>query len=118
MGTTPHGAPYPDGTGKVVDGDNAIKALAEWIDPRSPWKVYATSGGYTTNSFGGIILTVPFTAVLGVAQLRTSAGTAVYLQSSSGPPPAGQYWLNAFKLSDNTPQINTFLVVDVIVMGQ
>lgn len=30
MATTSRGAPYPVGTDKVRDGDNAIQALAEW----------------------------------------------------------------------------------------
>jgi hypothetical protein len=34
MALTPGGLPYPTGTDKVVDGDNAIKALAEAIDAR------------------------------------------------------------------------------------
>jgi hypothetical protein len=31
---TTHGYPYPVGTDRVADGDDAIKALAEAIDPR------------------------------------------------------------------------------------
>ena len=30
--TTTHGAPFPIGTDRVMDGDNAIQALAEWVD--------------------------------------------------------------------------------------
>lgn len=30
---TTHGLPYPLGTDRVMDGDNAIKALAEAVDP-------------------------------------------------------------------------------------
>lgn len=32
MGTTTHGLPWPNGTDFVVDGDDAIRALAEKID--------------------------------------------------------------------------------------
>lgn len=32
MGTTTAGYPYPEGTDKVIDGDNAIQALAEALD--------------------------------------------------------------------------------------
>lgn len=32
MATTPKGYPYPTGTDRVVDGDNAIQALATAID--------------------------------------------------------------------------------------
>lgn len=34
MGTTPKGAPYPDGSGLVTDGNEAMQALAEWVDGR------------------------------------------------------------------------------------
>lgn len=32
-GLTPGGLPFPDGNDRVVDGDNAIRALAEFLDP-------------------------------------------------------------------------------------
>ena len=43
MATTPGGLPYPVGTDKVVDGDNAIRALAEALEP----KVLISSGVVT-----------------------------------------------------------------------
>lgn len=37
-GSTPHlQIPYPTGTDRVADGDNAIQALAERIEARMPW---------------------------------------------------------------------------------
>src|SRR4051812_29460424 len=33
MATTPNGVPYPLGTDHVVDGDDAIHALATFLDP-------------------------------------------------------------------------------------
>lgn len=39
-GTTPNLAlPYPVGTDRVMDGDDAIKALADMLDSRVPWGV-------------------------------------------------------------------------------
>jgi hypothetical protein len=35
-GTTPHGLPFPTGTDKVRDGDNAIEALARAVDTYVP----------------------------------------------------------------------------------
>ncbi|HEY7031572.1 MAG TPA: hypothetical protein VH482_09610 [Thermomicrobiales bacterium] len=55
MATQPNGAPYPVGTDRVMDGDNAIQALAKWGDDRAllyigqpattpyAFKVYAAS---------------------------------------------------------------------------
>lgn len=42
MGTTGKGYPYPEGTDLVMEGDDAIKALAETIDTKLPFA--ATSG--------------------------------------------------------------------------
>lgn len=36
MATTPTGLPYPVGTDRVVDGDNAIRALAEAVHATAP----------------------------------------------------------------------------------
>jgi hypothetical protein len=33
MGVTTHGLPWPDGTAPVTDGDDAIRELAEALDP-------------------------------------------------------------------------------------
>lgn len=119
MGTqwTPHGLPWPEPTNPVRDGAAAIRSLAEYVDPRVPWEVYATSGGYTTNQFGGIALTTPFNnVVLGVAQMRTSGYAPIVLQSSNGAP-ASTYWVNAYNVDDHSLVFNTFIVIDVIVMG-
>lgn len=58
MGSTIRGLPYPLGTDRVVDGDNAIQALATAIDTR-PMVVCNGSGNATT---GGAV--IPITAVL------------------------------------------------------
>ena len=49
MATTPNGLPYPVGTDKVVDGDDAIQALATFLDPGyGPWTAYTpTFVGFT-----------------------------------------------------------------------
>jgi len=121
MGTgyTPHGLPWPDPTNPVRDGATAIRTLAEYIDPRVPWECYATSGGWTTNQFGGIAIgSLPFNnVVLGVAQMRTSGpGAHIFLQSSNGAP-ASTYWVNAYNIDDGSSVVNTFIVIDVIIMG-
>lgn len=43
MATTPKGAPYPVGSDLVVNGDNAIQALAEWVDARPGIAVMTTA---------------------------------------------------------------------------
>jgi hypothetical protein len=35
--TTPLGVPYPVGTDRVADGDNAIQSVAEWLDRSITW---------------------------------------------------------------------------------
>jgi hypothetical protein len=50
-GTTTNGLPYPTGTDRVADGDNAIQALAEKVDRDTglgAWKTYTpTMTGWT-----------------------------------------------------------------------
>lgn len=41
MGTTAKGYPYPEGTDLVMEGDDAIEALAQAIDSKLPYAVYA-----------------------------------------------------------------------------
>jgi hypothetical protein len=62
MATTPKGYPYPVGTDRVADGDNAIRALAEAVE--SLLGVAATgSGAITTTgsnpSNGSLAVTFP-----------------------------------------------------------
>ena len=63
MATTPGGLPYPVGTDKVVDGDDAIKALALALDPRiikaGPWLAFtptwASNGTQPTLGTGAVL---------------------------------------------------------------
>jgi hypothetical protein len=115
MGTTSTGLPYPDGTAPVRDGDNAIKALADELNKRTPWKSVQTSGGYSTNAYGGIVLTIPFpSAVLAVGAVAMEQ--AIGLRRSTAAP-AGQCWINAYNTMTGALVVNTFLVIDVIIMG-
>lgn len=49
MGTTTNGLPYPDPTDFVIDGDDAMQALAEAIDAAiwSPWQDGGNFSGVT-----------------------------------------------------------------------
>jgi hypothetical protein len=62
---TEHGAPFPVGTDRVMDGDNAIQALAEWADAH----VYAGDGapgapGVWATFAGAVICTAASTAAV------------------------------------------------------
>jgi hypothetical protein len=73
--TTPGGLPFPDGSEKVVDGDNAIRALAEGIDKRPtlvaiaavqqsiPNNVFTTLTGFTTTVLARGVTFVPATGL-------------------------------------------------------
>lgn len=53
MATTTWGLPYPVGTDKVVDGDNAIKALAEAVEVRyNHGIIQCAQAIVTTNVYG------------------------------------------------------------------
>ena len=49
MATTASGLPYPVGTDRVMDGDDAIKALAEALTP-SAWTVLPLASGILVNA--------------------------------------------------------------------
>jgi hypothetical protein len=54
MGTTTKGIPYPEGTDRVMDGDNAMQAIAVKVDELLPRTLTGTS---TTDSSGYFTLT-------------------------------------------------------------
>jgi hypothetical protein len=60
MATTPGGLPYPVGTDHVVDGDDAIKALALGVEnkkrPSGRLRMTVLTGGYAQSTWN----TVPF----------------------------------------------------------
>lgn len=124
MGTTASGLPWPDGTAPVRDGDNAIKALADAVDARSAKSpagvaltTWATSGGYTTNSQGGVAIPVPFqTVIMGQANPQITAYGYSWNRASTGPPP-GTVWFNLVDVTARTFVPNVFSVMDVMVMG-
>ncbi len=47
MALTTHGLPYPLGTDRVADGDDAIKALAQALDPLQRKDVIPAAAGFT-----------------------------------------------------------------------
>src|SRR5262245_3746001 len=61
--TTPKGFPYPLGTDRVMDGDDAIKALATAVDTKLG---LAASGTATVNTVGGQTVSVPITFPAGL----------------------------------------------------
>lgn len=60
MATTAGGFPYPVGTDKVRDGDDAIKALADVLQQRTLGLMFISSQVIvTTNAAGGFGVTFP-----------------------------------------------------------
>jgi len=47
---TSHGLPYPLGTDRVMDGDDAIRGLAEALDPAASPAALAAQAGWTVQS--------------------------------------------------------------------
>ena len=118
MGNTAQaGLPWPEPTAPVRDGAAAMRALAEALDPRVPLKVFAGSGGYTTNSGGGLALTVPFqTVTFGLAWTEINAYGYGWYRASTGPPPA-TVWFNFVDLAARAYVPNIFAIINYIVMG-
>lgn len=62
MGTTPKGYPYPEGTDLVMDGDDAIQALAEAVDAKSTYGIAAGTvqvTGITVGNAQSVTVTFP-----------------------------------------------------------
>lgn len=115
MGQTPQGLPWPEPTAPVRDGSAAIRALAEAVSPRTPYEVLAGSGGYATNSNGGISITTPFNnVVVGLAASQYTAAGYLWQRASGAPP--GTIWFQFIDPSGNTVP-NSFGILDFIVMG-
>ena len=87
MGTTAKGYPYPEGTDLVMDGDDAIKALATAIDTKLPAAMTsgtADLGNVTGQATGsktvtfpvGLFTVAPIGATTGVTSFPSSRGKA------------------------------------------
>lgn len=121
MPNTPGGLPYPAGTDFLVDGDNAIRALAEEQDGPvySLWKQTAGSGGLKplvsgaipfdgvkSGSDGGTlsadktILTLPRTGLYRIDPHLGLAGNA-------GVGVSAALWVNGASFSDSLMYGNT-----------
>jgi hypothetical protein len=86
MGTTPKGYPYPEGTDLVVDGDDAIEALATAIDTKLPAALtsgLADLGNVTGQQTGSKVVTFP-------VGLFTVAPTAATTGNTSFPSSRGK----------------------------
>jgi len=110
MATTPGGLPYPVGTDKVVDGDDAIKALATTLDDfNTPRSAIGSSGGLSGADTAIATLALPVGkwallltvtcdwSVTGAARYlmtihgtdwATLASTQVYIATTTGTIPA------------------------------
>lgn len=82
MGTTPGGLPYPEGTDRVMDGDDAIRALAE--------KLGATAAGQATVVLnnapsGSVAVTFPAGRFTSPPVVNATAyGTTTYIANNGG----------------------------------
>lgn len=76
--TTTHGAPFPVGTDRVMDGDNAIKALAEWVDGRL-YAASAPSGALAPGVWQNATVTVCTSTTL-AAQPGTAIARARWMK--------------------------------------
>jgi hypothetical protein len=107
------GPPGPQGPA----GPKGDKGDTGPAGPSSGLQYVIFSGGYTTNAYGGIIFTVPFTVVDAVSAMCVGTGPIGFQRSSSAP--AGQMWLNVINTS--TPAgaylTNTFVILDAVVWG-
>jgi hypothetical protein len=83
MATTASGYPYPVGTDRVMDGDDAIHALADAIEA----KLRTSAAGQATSGAAVVGVTLPVgrfltaPAVVGTANTSTMTGLLVNITS-------------------------------------
>lgn len=80
MALTPGGLPYPIGTDFVVNGDNAIRALAEAVDARVPFRI--ATGTFNSGAQINIGTTQDHTIQLPVG--RFTQPPAIFASSANG----------------------------------
>jgi hypothetical protein len=98
MANTPGGLPYPLGTDKVVDGDDAIHALATWLDPTQNKLTFlygaspgwAQGGGYLVRVGGMWVLQVD-TSNLNAGGLAAGFVNVGTVPAGARPTPGGAY---------------------------
>jgi hypothetical protein len=110
-GTTPRYAlPYPTGTDRVADGDNAIEALARGVEDKiRMWNGYAFSGPVSSMAVTfpvGRFTVAPWmqvtaetganVAVIGNVGGRTAAGATIYVYGVGGTWSTGVVYFHVF----------------------
>lgn len=123
MGQTAGGLPWPEPSAPVRDGALAIRQLAEVLDPRMahsdggmPIRITASSGGYTTNQFGGVAINVPFQTVV-MGQGNAQASAYGYTWNRDPAAPAGVVWFQLCDTATKAAVPNVFSLIDWVVMG-
>lgn len=92
---TAKGYPYPVGTDRVMDGDDAIKALAETVDTRlgvAATGIAATPATSSLNQAVSVLVTFPvgrFTAAPAVFVTAVGGGAALGPAQQANPSTTG-----------------------------
>lgn len=90
MANTPNGFPYPLGTDRVMDGDDAIHALASSVDAR-----FDVLRGKITRGVVGVVPNNVWTFVAGYTWDYQPAGTKLVLVNNGVQiPTTGDYWVS------------------------
>lgn len=80
MATTANGLPYPVGTDRVADGDDAIRALAEALDPA--WVVLGLNATFSARP-GSLV--PAYRVIAGVVYLRGQIQKTTNLATGDAP---------------------------------
>jgi hypothetical protein len=109
------GMPYPEGTDRVMDGDDAIQALAERIE--SQLKIKAGKATVTTDSLGNYVfphgLGVVPRCVVATPQIQAGA----LIVNTYGPGMTATNVHIVIKSHDGTNIANTSVIVNWIAIG-
>jgi hypothetical protein len=81
-----------------------------------PIRIVASSGGYTTNQFGGVAIPVPFQTVV-MGQGNAQATAYGYSWNRDPSAPAGNVWFQFTDVVAHAATPNVFAIIDWIAMG-
>lgn len=112
-GTTPNQLPFPTGTDRVMDGDNAIEALARAV---KVWGTTATLNLATTPT-ANVVVTFPAGLFSSAPNVAAMMHSSAWCAGTSGAPSATSVTVNARALSGSAGSGNLTLQLVAISFG-
>jgi hypothetical protein len=92
-----------------------INEIVSFIGYQFPRHLKWVRGGYTTNAYGGIVISDLGFNIWGAVAIQEALGYAC-IKSDATPPP-GTAWIDVFSTPNGAAAPNTFIILDAIIWG-